>query len=145
MDNFDEMITIKSEQRGNYSEAREEKGCECDCNFDYECFAETFPVKFPRCQIAKDASKNIYLDSEGRILKLNIKIKKVCRGRKVAVGVVVCEGNKIKGLKIREVVARGNDCSPCTDICEEFCFVFEEPNVCDERCFEVKVIAHYVC
>lgn len=99
---------------------------------------------------------NIYLDSLGRILELNAKIKNVCPNRRVALAVVLTEvdSNNIehkRGMKTMVIPAHSH--LTCRDIkinCIRFVLPEEldvnecESSICNNRKFKVRFITHYI-
>ena len=99
---------------------------------------------------------NIYLDSLGRILELNGKIKNVCPNRRVALAVVLTEvdSNNIehkRGMKTMVIPAHSH--LTCRDIkinCIRFVLPEEldvsecESSICNNRNFKARFIAHYI-
>lgn len=124
-------------------EGEEDLSCgyvDADC-----CFDMTEDVFFDKCQDYEEKTvKPVRLQCQARLLKINVFLKNVCRGRKVAIGVIVCEGDKTRGFKGTEIEVPGKPCSGCTSIkINNFCFVLPERSICDKRKLKVKVIAHY--
>lgn len=109
------------------------------------CFIGKDDVVFEVCQDNKEETVGPFkLKCQARLLKINVKLKDVCKGRKIAVGVIVCEDDKIIGFKGTEVLIPGRFGSGCRDIIiKNFCFVLPESEICDKRRIIVKVIAHY--
>ncbi|WP_432401179.1 hypothetical protein [Wukongibacter sp. M2B1] len=109
------------------------------------CFDISEDVIFNKCQDNEEKTIGpIRLRYQSRLLRINILLKNVCRGRKIALGILVCEGKTIKGFKGTEIVVPGKPGSGCTDIrITNFCFVLPEKNICDRRKVDVKAIAHY--
>lgn len=99
---------------------------------------------------------NIYLDSLGRILELNAKIKNVCPNRRVALAVVLTEvdSNNIehkRGMKTMVIPAHSH--LTCRDIkinCIRFVLPEEldvsgcESSICNNRKFKARFITHYI-
>ena len=99
---------------------------------------------------------NIYLDSLGRILELNAKIKNVCPNRRVALAVVLTEvdSNNIehkRGMKTMVIPAHSH--LTCRDVkinCIKFVLPEEldvsgsESSICNNRNFKVRFITHYI-
>ena len=124
-----------------------EKDCicqECDC-----CCGKTQNVTFNSCQDVIDFTvQNVQLKCEGRFLKVRVELDRVCRGRKINLGVLVCEnvGGTFftRAFRACQVTVPGT-AGQCVDNfrVEEFCFVFPDDNLCSSRTFVVKVVAHY--
>lgn len=117
------------------------------CSFEGAdcCFDVTQDIVFGKCQDNEEKTVGpVRLKCQARLLKINVLLKKVCRGRKISIGVLVCEGRKTKGFKGTEIVVPGKPGTGCTNIrVTNFCFVLPEESICDRRKVEVKVIAHY--
>lgn len=116
----------------------------CGCSFEKEK-----NITFKPCQDMKEVKiKHVKLGQEGRLLKVRVQLDSVCPGRNVAVGVLLYENSNntslLKGFRTCEVKIPG-----IKDGCEnqmsagEFCFILPEENLCRERTFSLKVIAHY--
>lgn len=100
---------------------------------------------------------DVRLESLGRILELNFTVKRVCPGKRVALGVLLSEvgenGDEYpRGMKALTLPA--HNAPPCRDIRvkgvrfvlpEDLSAVEEEPGcMCRERSFRVRTIAHPV-
>lgn len=116
----------------------------CDC-----CCEKHQDVTFNTCEDIKDITvHDISLKCTGRFLKVRVDLDRVCAGRKVALGVLVCEnvnGTFItKGFRACEFTVPGTP-GTCVDNVNvnEFCFVFPEEKICCSRSFKVNVVAHY--
>lgn len=109
------------------------------------CFDISEGVFFDKCQDNEEKTIGpVRLKCQARLLKINVLLKNVCRGRKIALGVIVCEGKKTKGFKGTEIEIPGKPGSGCTTIkINNFCFVLPDKSICDKKRFEVKVVAHY--
>ena len=100
---------------------------------------------------------DVYLESLGRILQLDINLKNVCPGRRVALGVILTEvdaqGNEHeRGMKTITVPAHAYP--SCRDVLVK-CVKFVLPEdlnvsgrtaggICGARNFKVRVIAHSI-
>lgn len=95
------------------------------------------------------------LKCNGRILSLGVRLKNICPGRRIALGVIVTEiiaGIEYsRGFKAITVAAQqAPDSGLCTKvIVKPIIFVFPEdvgptPHICSERLFRVRLIAHYM-
>jgi hypothetical protein len=116
----------------------------CDC-----CCEKGQEITFEVCQDIKDVTiQDVGLKCEGRFLKVRVELDRVCPGRKVTVGVLLCENINntffIKGFRACEVDIPGikGSCVNNQPI-GEFCFILPEENLCNKRTVRVKVIAHY--
>lgn len=114
------------------------------------CCEAVQPITFDVCQDTIDftigGSTGIDLECESRFLKIRVLLKNVCRGRKIALGVFVCqlEDNefKIKGFRAREItVPPGEGC--CNVRVDNFCFVLPQNDLCRKKEVRVEVVAHY--
>lgn len=144
MDKYDSIINVEEDEQMPVFEEDMNEDFRGDCKTGVACSTESFIVKFPSCQIAKSVNKNISVESEGRILKFKVRVNNVCRDRKISIAVIVSECNKVKAVKIKEVIGKTCECNACVDIIEDFCFIFQDENICSERCFNIKVLAQYV-
>ncbi|GAA0178823.1 hypothetical protein SH2C18_18100 [Clostridium sediminicola] len=116
-------------------------GCEEDC--DSDCCEGTFSDEFKKCEIKKEISKAVFLECQGRLLRLKLKLKRLCAGNFINLGVVILNmDDKIIGFRVKKFKIPGCP-NTCVDICKEFCFAFEDENICQKRNFKVLVIAQY--
>lgn len=131
-----------------------------------ECSGEVIPEPCPKpiditikgCQdfVEIDAG-DVYLESQGSILQLNVTIKNVCPGKRAALAVILTEvdGNGKeypRGMKTFTIPAHKR-CG-CHDVrvkCIEFVLPEdldisgEKPEaMCNPRCFKARFIAHYI-
>lgn len=116
----------------------------CDC-----CCEKQQDITFNPCEDVKDFTiQDVVLKCEGRLLKVRVNLDRVCAGRKIALGVMVCEnvGGTFftRGLRACEFTVPGTP-GNCVDNVNvnEFCFIFPEENLCSTRRFKVNVVAHY--
>lgn len=108
------------------------------------CCNETKDANFLKCEISHNTDMDVNLNCLGRLLRVNVKINNVCPNKKIAIGVLVLEGNKLAGFRAKEIYTGNWFCGECKCINGgEFCFVFEENNLCSSRHFKVRIIAHY--
>ena len=100
---------------------------------------------------------DVYLESLGRILQLDINLKNVCPGRRVALGIVLTEVDRKgdehqRGLKTITIPA--HQYAGCRDVLVK-CVKFVLPEdlnvsggmtggICSTRNFKVRVIAHNI-
>lgn len=96
-----------------------------------------------------------YLENTGRLIRLSLRLKNICRNKRVCVGVLLDEVDGSGHLHPRGfrtfIVPKEN-----SDHCEDFtiqCIHFVVPDgltdmphtgCCDKRTFEVRVIANYL-
>lgn len=124
-----------------------ESSCPC-------CCSASQPITFDPCAAIQDFTvENVTLGCQGRLLKIRVDLDRVCIGRDINIGVLVCEGVGnpptffIRGFKACTVtvppVTPGQ--TGCRDNfrVDEFCFVLPEESICNPRNVVVKVIAHY--
>ena len=122
-------------------------------------FSEDCPqpvsVKLEGCQdTAEYDLGDVYLESQGKILELDLTLKNICPGKRVAVAVILTEVDSYgteypRGMKILTVPAHFR--TGCQDISVR-CIKFVLPddlNVscsarCCERNFKARVISHYI-
>lgn len=110
------------------------------------CFEMPEKIIFDKCQDKKEKTIGpVRLKCQARLLRLNVVLKNVCKGRKIAIGVLVIEDKKTKAFKGTEIMVPGERGKGCVDIkINNFCFVLPEKSICDKRKVEAKVIAHYI-
>ncbi len=95
---------------------------------------------------------DVYLDSNGKILEVKLKLKSICPNKRVALAVLLTEkdalGNEQKrGMKIMTIPA--HQLEGCKDInVEKIRFILPDDislaNNCEQRLFNVRAMAHYV-
>lgn len=125
-------------------------GHDHECDTDCDCCCEkTQDITFESCEDFKDFTiQNVQLQCEGRFLKVRVELDRVCPGRKINLGVIVCEEEsgvlKTRAFRTCQFTVPGSP-GTCVDNVrvDEFCFVFPEENLCRQRKFRVKVVAHY--
>ncbi|SHH96697.1 hypothetical protein [Clostridium grantii] len=142
---FDSEIEVDNLSKEDFKEDKNsEQAFEKDLKVDRdECCEGEFCDKFEHCEIIKDVNKQITLECQGRLLRLKLKLKDLCGGNYVNLGVVILTmDNKILGFRVKKFKVIGPRCS-CVDVCKEFCFAFEDKNICAERKFKVRIIAQY--
>ena len=130
-----------------------------------DCSGEVFPEPCPEpvditvggCEISAvfDAG-DLALDSLGRILQLDVTLRNVCPGKRVALAVILTEVDckdreHDRGLKT--LVIPAHDRSSCQDITVR-CIKFVLPEeldvsgsadaLCNKRCFRVRFLANYI-
>lgn len=130
---------------------------ECDESICLEECPTPIDITISGCTDAVEYDAgNIYLDSLGRILELNAKIKNVCPNRRVALAVVLTEvdSNNIehkRGMKTMVIPAHSH--FTCRDVkinCIKFVLPEEldvsgsESSICNNRNFKVRFITHYI-
>ena len=115
-----------------------------------DCCGDSSPslITIEACKISDNKDVQAELDCQGRLLTIRVILKSVCPNKKIAIGVILFEGTKVRGFKVKEVdtshlsnrVPGGN----CEDvvICK-FCFVLPG-SICCPLTLTPKVIAHYV-
>lgn len=100
---------------------------------------------------------DVYLESLGRILQLNVTLKSICPGRRVAVAVILTETDGTgeeyeRGMKVLTVPAHNG--TACQDVVLQ-CVKFVLPeglkeegkqgsSMCSARNFRVRVLANYI-
>lgn len=134
-------------------------------SIDIDCGTIVYPEECPysidfditNCNdvIEYDAG-DLYLESQGRILQLDIKLKQICPNKRVALAVILNElddqGIEHKrGLKTMTIPAHLRQ--TCQDImirCVKFVlpedeYLLDNQNtLCRKRCFKTRFIAHYI-
>ena len=128
-----------------------------DCpepEFSEDC-PQPVSVKLEGCQdTAEYDLGDVYLESQGKILELDLTLKNICPGKRVALAVILTEVDSYgteypRGMKILTVPAHFR--TGCPDISVR-CIKFVLPddlNVscsarCCERNFKARVISHYI-
>lgn len=122
-----------------------------DITCDVPVIAEPCPperdVFVPSCRdfVCMDVG-DIQLQSQGRILRLDVTINNVCPNREVAMAVILTEKpeNIDRGMKVFRIPAHSSQ--NCRDVVvKNIIFILPEDNMdmCRERNFTAKVLAHY--
>ena len=104
-------------------------------------------IKIDACKIWDNKDIHAELECQGRLLTIKVTLKNVCPNKKIAVGVLLLEGNTVKGFKAKEIVTpsllNGRECNHCDSvvICK---FYFVLPgSLCCPITLTPKIIAHY--
>ena len=130
-----------------------------------DCGGEVFPEPCPEpidvyvdgCEDSVEIDAGaVVLSSLGRILQLDVTVRRVCPGKRVALAVILTEVDDAdnehqRGVKTLVVPAHtGDSCRDVTVRCVKFVLP-EELDVsgdadamCDRRNFRVRLIAHYI-
>ncbi|MTI65313.1 MAG: hypothetical protein FH753_01790 [Firmicutes bacterium] len=121
-----------------------------DCCIDY-----SKEVDFTKCEdeleivLSGDDNKGVEIKCQGRLLKIKVKIKNICKGRKIALGILLLEcineEFKTKGFKATNIYIPddGDKCKCCNLTVGDFLFVLPEENICCKKTLVAKVIVHY--
>lgn len=117
----------------------------CSTKDECCCFEARRKVDLGKCQdTVEETIGPVKLKYQARLLKINVILRDVCRGRKIVIGVLVSEGKKTRGFRGTEIAVPGELGGGCVSIkVSDFCFVLPEKSICDKRKVEVKIIAHY--
>ena len=104
-------------------------------------------IKIDACKISDNKDIEAELDCQGRLLTIKVTLKNVCPNKKIAVGVLLLEGNTVKGFKAKEIVTpsllNSRECNHCDSVVVcKFCFVLPG-SLCCPITLTPKVIAHY--
>ncbi|MDD2234647.1 MAG: hypothetical protein PHZ11_04730 [Desulfitobacteriaceae bacterium] len=125
-----------------------EEGAVCCSETDNCCCTKSQDITFEVCEDVKDFTiQDVQLNCVGRFLKVRVELDNACPGRKVAVGVFLCENIQgtffTKGFKVREVMIPGSGSCKQNVPVGEFCFVLPEESLCSRRTVRVNIVAHY--
>lgn len=132
---------------------------ELDDFSDFDCLPYTFAhadccgnsspnsIKIDPCTLSDNKDLQAELDCQGRVLTIRVILKNVCPNKKIAIGVILLEGTKVKGFKVKEIVTPPLLTRPPGKHCEnvvvcKFCFVLPG-TLCCPITLTPKVIAHY--
>lgn len=127
----------------------------CDAEVDQEKCPDPVEFSLDGCQDSLEVDLgDVYLESRGRILQLDVTLKKICPNRRTALAIVLtevdCDGKEhSRGMKTLTVPA--HHYPGCRDIkvkCIKF-VVPEDLNVCGsgmckEKKFKARVIANSI-
>lgn len=120
------------------------KHCENNSWVDECCCNEIKDVCFSDCEVIKKECMEVCPKCNGRLLNLQVKLKNICPNRLIVVGVLIYENNKLYAFKVKKLHTGFFNCN-CKDFnAGEFCFIFKENDLCENRRFTAKVIHHYV-
>lgn len=104
-------------------------------------------IMIDACTISDNQDIQTQLNCQGRLLTIRVILKCVCPNKKIAVGVLLFEGDKVRGFEVKEIVTPplptnhpGQNCEHVV-VCK-FCFVLLSP-ICCPLTLTPKVIAHY--
>lgn len=103
-------------------------------------------ASFDECQQTKNVTIEPELSSDGREIKVKVKVNNVCKGKTVVVGLELFQ--KVSGQPVRKALKviqltrpnTGDDCA--TLECDCATFFIPEP-LCPEKDFSIKAQAHY--
>ncbi len=100
---------------------------------------------------------NVYLESQGRIIQLNVTVKNVCPGKRVALGIILTETSdkgKEQQRGMKTITIPAHHCSGCRDVLvkciqfvlpEDLCPCGQSPqSLCGSRKLKVRLIAHNI-
>ncbi len=108
-----------------------------------DCFV-TESVTFGPCDDYEERTVNIgSLPNQARFLNVKVSLKDICRGREIAIGVILCDPGtkKVLGFKGKTFTVPGTSCGDVT--IDGFCFVIPERTICNPRKVTIKVTSHY--
>lgn len=106
------------------------------------------PVDFEACEQSESATVTAEIDSDGREIKVKIRLTNVCKNKKVVVGLELFEGRINDPNPVRKVLkviqltrtTGNNGCAPFECDCTTF---FIPGPICPEQHFFIKAQAHY--
>lgn len=106
------------------------------------------PVDFDACEQSESATVTAEIDSDGREIKVKIRLTNVCKNKKVVVGLELFEGRISDPNPVRKVLkviqltrtTGDNGCAPFECDCATF---FIPGPICPEQHFFIKAQAHY--
>jgi hypothetical protein len=114
-----------------------------------DCCGDSSPnlIRIDPCTISENKDIQAELDCQGRLLTIRVTLKNVCPNKKIAIGVLILEGTKVKGFKAKEIVTpplpTGHPAKHCENVVVcKFCFVIPG-TLCCPITLTPKVIAHY--
>ncbi|UOO38539.1 hypothetical protein IZU99_04620 [Oscillospiraceae bacterium CM] len=117
----------------------------CDCCADK---SEEHTLK-PCVEFDSFTVHNVHLHCEGRLLKVRVQLKDVCRGRKIRLAVLLfekeCMDTDLKGMRTCELTVPGLPCGCLNELTiGDFCFILPEEDICSkQQKVKIQVIAHY--
>lgn len=114
------------------------------------CFDKEEMVTFSHGEEFKDVTiHNVRLNCEGRILKIKLNLRDVCRGRKIRLAVLFYEKQQrkkkeLRGLRTCEFAVPGKPVGCLEELrVGDFCFILPEEHLCNRKAVVIKVVAHY--
>ena len=124
-----------------------------------DCCEPVEEVVFSECDTVVDLdlpndTGSYDLKCNGRLLLLGVRLRNICPNRRIALGVIATEVisgiEYSRGFKAMTISAQPPASTPCTPLfIRPITFIFPEdvdgsPDLCDERVFKIRVIAHYM-
>ena len=151
--NINESITYTDSEGNQANFQNPTIEIDCGININPELCPKSNEFVIDKCEQGIEYNLNdIYLDSNGKILEINLKLKSICPNKRIALAVMLTEkdtfGNEQKrGMKIMTVPAHQLD--GCKDInIEKLRFILPDDislaGICEERLFNVRAMAHYI-
>lgn len=114
-----------------------------DSDIRVSCNEKEFSFKKNDDVICKDIEGII--SDQGRLFAVDVNLYKVLCNKTIAIGVLVYEGEILRGFKVKQVYTGKAYGYRYRDINSgKIYFVFPEEDVSKERNFKVKVIANYI-
>lgn len=114
-----------------------------------DCCGSSSPssITINPCVISDNKDIQTEITCQGRLLTIRVILKCVCPNKKVAIGVLLFEGNKVRGFEVKEIftppLPTGNPGGSCENVVVcKFCFVLSG-SICCPLTLTPKVIAHY--
>lgn len=149
-------VIIKSDQVNCEFNPDSDNFTVVECNdVSSDCCCSTCKdITLPACStLTADSITVENLACEGRFLVLNVDLKNICKGKKVAVAVLLYDKDSVTGkltpiaFKVFSATAPNDNLPPsCTEfVITNICFALPDDNsLCTDRTLVAKVIANYV-
>ena len=126
----------------------DKKDCVPCTSVDADCCGTSpIPIRLEPCEISDTKDIKTELTCQGRLVTVRVILKCVCPNKKIAVGVLLFEGSKVRGFEVKEITTPPLPSSHPGENCEhvvvcKFCFVLPGSLCCHLK-LKSKVIAHY--
>lgn len=105
------------------------------------------PIIIDAYTISDNKDIQTEIKCQGRLLTIRVILKYICPNRKIAIGVILFEGNKVRGFQVKEIVAPPLPTNHPSGSCDhvvvcKFYFVLSG-SIASPLTLTPKVIAHY--
>lgn len=106
------------------------------------------------CEQCKKVDLELTDISSGLLLKVKVKVKNLCVGKNVAIGVVICQEKlvgtppvlkyEVISTQVSQMKVTGTPGQKCADVTKEF--IFAIPTVCgtEDKKFKAFAVANYI-
>lgn len=153
-----ESVTYSDKEHNHVEFPSPEIEVECDIEICPEGCPRAIPITFDSCQTNLEFNAgDVAIESAGRILQIDVKLKNVCPNKRVALAVAlteVDEHDKEFERGTKTIVVPAHTRTGCQDVTVR-CIKFILPesldvsggsttSLCDQRKFKVRIFSHYI-